>query len=117
MNKILIVSMRLEEREQLEQILQEVIEEGGELLFADRREEALEIVTKEHPQLVFVDNDLAGNKQDWINEGTYVVWMGLAHELPEVGEDRLVKPFVPRQVLDKCHLALNKEPSVEMPPM
>lgn len=114
MNKILIISKRLDDRDQLENILQEIVDVGGELLFAATRKEGLEIFKKEHPQLVFIDYDLVETSSEW--EGSMVVWMGLAHELPEVG-NILVKPFIPRQVLDKCQVVLGEESVGQIPPM
>ena len=61
-NKILIVDINKEDREQKKMILQEVVDAGGELFFADNREDGLTILRKEQPQLVFLDPALAGDE-------------------------------------------------------
>ena len=45
-NKILIVDANQEDREQLEDILKEIVDAGGELFFADNRADGLEILKK-----------------------------------------------------------------------
>jgi DNA-binding NtrC family response regulator len=105
-NKILIVDANMQDREQLEQILQEIVEEGGELFFVDKREDGLAILKKEHPQLVFLENSFLGDDEKaWIQEGVHLVFM---HE---------IKPFETTKVLEKCRSVLHKMPAVQIPPM
>lgn len=117
-NKVLIVDSNPKECQQLEQILQEVVEDGGELFFADKREDGLAIIANEHPQLVFLDNRLVGDNEDeWVEEGVHVVVMRDRHEPHQKSEDFVLKPLKPHQVLEKCRGVLKKEPAPQIPPM
>lgn len=60
--KILIVDDEPHVRLLMEQTLEELEDEGVELLFADNGEVALNIITNERPQLVFLDIDDAKNE-------------------------------------------------------
>jgi len=55
MPKILIVDDEFHTRLLLEQILEDLEEEGVELFTADNGESALEIITREVPEIVFLD--------------------------------------------------------------
>jgi DNA-binding response OmpR family regulator len=55
MPKILIVDDEPFIRQLLELTLEELEDEGAELLFASNGDEALEIIRKEHPCLIFLD--------------------------------------------------------------
>jgi DNA-binding response OmpR family regulator len=116
-NKILIVDANVEDREQLEQMLQEIVEEGGELFFTEKREEGVAILKKEHPQLVFLDATLIGEKSAWMHEGIHVIFMQRKHDIQQKNEDFLLKPFTRYQVLEKCRAVLHKEPAAQIPPM
>jgi DNA-binding response OmpR family regulator len=117
-NKILIVDANAEDREQLEQILQEIVEEGGELFFADKREDGLAILKKERPPLVFLDAPFVGeDKGVWEHEGVHLILMLQKSEARQTKEDFVLKPFKRHQVLEKCHAVLHKEPSAPIPPM
>ncbi|MCH9626974.1 MAG: hypothetical protein S4CHLAM2_06060 [Chlamydiales bacterium] len=117
-NKILIVDADPSARQALEEILQEVVEKGGEFLFASTQEDGLTLLTKEHPQLVFVDTLLLGeNEEAWNQEGVHVVVMQIGHQQDQYRADVLLKPLRPHQVLEKCQAFLGKEISPQMPPM
>lgn len=117
-NKILIVHADSEEKIQLEQILQKVVEQGGELFFADRRSEGLKILKKERPQVLFLDAPFVGESgEDWLQEGVHIILMRHKNEPHQQSEDFVLKPLKAHQVLEKCHLVLNKEPVSQMPPM
>lgn len=117
-NKILIIDANPHERHELEQILQEVVDEGGEIIFAEKRAEGLALIKKEHPQLVFLDNHLIGeNEDEWIEKGVHIVVMREKDEPSQKSEDFILKPLKSHQVLEKCRAALRKEPAPQLPPM
>jgi DNA-binding response OmpR family regulator len=117
-NKILIVEAAVQERDQLEQMLQEIVEEGGELFFAGTREDGMAILKKEQPQLVFLDASFLGEGEGvWVHEGVHVILMRRKHELRQIEEDFVLKPLKRHQVLEKCHAVLRKEPAAKIPPM
>ncbi len=117
-NKILIVDADQKERQVFEEILQVVVEKGGELLFAGTREDGLTLLAKEHPQLVFVDTHLLGeNEEAWNQEGVHIVVMRTRHEPHQKSEDFVLKPLKPHQVLEKCAAFVAKETSPPFPPM
>lgn len=116
-NKILIVDANNEDREQLENILQEIVDAGGELFFADNREVGLAILKKEQPQLVFLDAFLAGDENSWIHENVQVILMCSKHALHQTSEDFVVKPLKRHPVLEKCRAFLSTGPVSPIPPM
>ena len=117
-NKILVVESDLAAREQLENILQEIVEEGGELFFTDKREDALAIVKKERPAVVLLASNLMGeSKATWIQEGVRVILTLPRGVSDSSGEESLSKPFRPNQVLEKCREYLNREAVPPIPPM
>ncbi len=114
-NKILVVESDAEAREQLEQMLQEVLEAGGELFFTQNREDALAIIAKEQPAIVFLDPRLVGGDLAvWKREGVHLVVTG---EAKRDGADFLARPFEVEQVVEKCHLYLSAEPVPPILPM
>lgn len=116
-NKILIVDANKEDREQLETILQEVVNAGGELFFADNREDGLAILKKELPRLVFLDVLLAGDTQSWTQDNVQVIFMCSKHEQNQVSEAFIVKPLKRHPILEKCRAFLSTEPVSPIPPM
>jgi len=116
-NKILIVDAHAEDKDQLEQMLQEIVEAGGELFFTEKREEGIAILKKENPQLVFLDVNLIGEKSAWIYEGVHITLMQSKNDIQQKDEDVLFKPFTRYQVLEKCRAVLHKEPAAQIPPM
>lgn len=116
-NKILIVDDNANDRDELEQILQEIVEEGGELFFTEKREEGIAILKKEHPQLVFLEANLVGEKNAWIHTGVHVILMQSKNDLQQTTGDFLLKPLKRYQVLSKCRAILEKKPAVQIPPM
>lgn len=117
-NKILIVGAKLQGEDELEGMLQEVVETGGELFLTETTEDGLTILQKEKPQLVFLDARLVGaHHEKWVCKGVHVVLMRHKHE-PDFGmEDSLIKPVRYRQVWEKCRAILNPEPAPQLPPM
>jgi DNA-binding response OmpR family regulator len=115
-NKILIVENELAAREQIEQILQGIVEEGGELFFTHQREEALSLIKKERPQIVFLDISLIGeDRAVWAQqEGVHLILTLPSTVKPLRGEEWIVKPFQSDQVFEKCHAYLSRE---AMPPI
>ncbi|MCC5831858.1 MAG: hypothetical protein JJU12_02300 [Chlamydiales bacterium] len=117
-NKVLIVDSDSGVRQQLEQILQEVVEDGGELFFADKREDGLAIIAKEHPQLVFLDAPFVGKDEDeWMKEGVHLVIMRDRRDTQHKSEDFVLKPLRSHQILEKCRGALKRESAPPIPPM
>lgn len=114
-NKLLIADDESHIRNLLEQTLEELEDEGVNLLFAKDGAEALEIIQREKPQLVFLDfnmpkmNGVAvceAVKNDPDIKGVYLVLLtGKGQETDrqeglEAGADRyLTKPFDPSEVL------------------
>ncbi|MFZ0566121.1 MAG: hypothetical protein WAM28_08060 [Chlamydiales bacterium] len=117
-NKVLVVEMDPKEQRELEMMLLEVAEEGGELFFAQNRESGLEILNKELPQLVFLDFALIGeNEEEWIHEGVRIVLMCHRDDPYPKDKDVMLKPLKARQVLEKCRAVLNREPPSPIPPI
>jgi DNA-binding response OmpR family regulator len=116
-NKILIVCDNIEEREQMEQILQSIVEEGGELFFAGKQEEGITILNKERPHILFLDSPLLDDKKRWEHEGTHLIIMRMQGEAPQKGEGYVMKPFKVHEVLEKCRLCLHHDPALYIPPM
>lgn len=117
-NKVLIVDANAKDRNELEQILQEVVDEGGEIFFAEKKEEGITIVKKERPQLVFLDTGLIGeNEEEWVWEGVHVVVMRSRNDKQQKSEDFVLKPLKRHQILEKCRATLAKETAPPIPPM
>lgn len=116
-NKILIVDSNEKERSQLEKILQEVIQKGGEIIIAEKREDGLAIIERDHPQLVFLDARILGDKKEWELKGVHIVVMRGKNEEQLPDEDSILKPFKAQQVLEKCHAFLSNEPPAFIPLM
>ncbi len=117
-NKILIIDADPKDRQKLEEILQEVVQNGGEILFADKREEGLALLSKEHPKLVFLDTNLVGeNENEWVKEGVHIVVMRRSDEKEQRSEDFVLKPLQRRQILEKCQTVLKRERVPPLPPM
>ena len=68
--KILVATEHKDDLEQLEEILSDFLERGGELLFAKKREEAIKLMKQAKPQILFLDNALVGNSDDWVEGDT-----------------------------------------------
>lgn len=117
MRKILIVAANEQERSDLEEILYEVIEQDGELIFAGTKRNGLEMAANEKPQLVFLDAQFADNQEEWKYEGVHIVVMGNQNERGFSNGDFLLKPLKPLQILEKCNLALAKAPAAPIRPM
>jgi hypothetical protein len=64
-NKILIVSPWHEEKKELEQILAFIPQNGGEIFFTQSEESGLQLLKKEHPQIVFLDEIFASHIEKW----------------------------------------------------
>lgn len=114
-NKVLIVASDPEIRNQFEEGLDEIVNEGGELFFAQDQMTALEILEKEHPQLVFWDTAVQFPKEKYRKKKSHFVLVCERHEME--GEDVLVKPIKNRQILEKSRQFLQKNPVSHLPPM
>lgn len=102
--KVLIVDANQRERDKFEKILRIIVEEGGELFFADKKEDGLALIAKERPQIVFLDPTLKGEDESlWKKEGVHLVIMN--------------KPFKVNQVLETCRSVLGREVAAPLPPM
>lgn len=114
-NKILILDSDPKVLQLIEQMLEEVVQAGAELFLTRRAGDALIILKRECPQLIFVDQALMGQEKGmWHQTGVHVVFTG---DAAIAGEDCLVKPFNASQVLERCHRYLNQEAVRPMPPM
>jgi len=122
MPKILIVDDELHTRLLLEQILEDLEEEGVELFTADNGESALEIITREVPEIVFLDvmmPKLNGFdvcsivKNDLALKGVYIVLLTVMGQEADrqkgeaAGADiYMTKPYNPDVVLETARTIL-----------
>ena len=120
--KILIVDDEPHIRILLEQTLEELEDQGVELLTATNGEEALEIIQSEKPELVFLDVmmpkmngfevcDAVKNRLEMLN--IYIIMLTAKGQEfdkqkgKEVGSDLyMTKPFDPDEVLEKSKTIL-----------
>jgi len=116
MAKILIADDEPQTREMIEEILEELVDQGVELLVAGNGMEALEAIRQHHPELVFLDvlmpkmNGLevcnAAKNQLGMKDMHIVILTtkGLDHEnrrIKEVGADQsIMKPPDPDEIYD-----------------
>ena len=108
-NRILVVESDSAAREQLDNILQEIVEEGGELIFTQKREDALEILKKQRPVVLLLDSRLRGNHAAWNLEDVHVIILLERGDTATAGEDHLFKPFRANQVIEKCREHLSQD--------
>lgn len=122
MPKILIVDDEFHTRLLLEQILEDLEEEGVELFTADNGESALEIITREVPEIVFLDvmmPKLSGFdvcsvvKNDLALKGVYIVLLTVMGQEADrqkgeaAGADiYMTKPYNPDVVLETARTIL-----------
>ncbi len=120
--KILIVDDEDHLRMLIEQTLEELEDEGVELLTATNGEEALELIIEEHPNLVFLDVMMPKMngievcrkvKQELkINDVFIIILTAKGQELDkQKGKDveadvYMTKPFDPDELLDKAREVL-----------
>jgi len=123
--KILIVDDEAHIRSLIEQTLEELEDEGVEFLTAENGEQALEIIQKENPQLVFLDVMMPKMngmevcrrvKKELLSENVFIVLLtAKGQELDrlkgqEVGADvYMTKPFDPEVILAKAKEVLQIE--------
>jgi len=116
MAKILIADDELQTREMLGEILEELADQGVELIFAGNGMEALEAIRQHRPELVFLDvlmpkmNGLevcSAAKNQLGMKDVHIVMLttkGQDHEnqrVREVGADQsLMKPIDPDEIYD-----------------
>ncbi|MFP4653431.1 MAG: response regulator transcription factor, partial [Phormidium sp.] len=121
--KILIVDDEPNIRILLEQALEDLEDEGVELLMASHGLEALEVVQEEHPNLIFLDVMMPKKnglevcktiKQDWNQTDIYIVMLtakGQEVEKEEgfaMGADfYMTKPFRPKEIVAKARSVLD----------
>ena len=117
-SKILVVDDEAHITQLIEQTLEDLEDKGVELLIATNGEEALEIIEKEKPQLVFLDVMMPKVngfevcntvKNEWKITDIYVIMLtAKGQELDkekgkEVGADMYItKPFDPDALYDKA---------------
>ena len=117
-SKILVVDDEAHITQLIEQTLEDLEDKGVELLIATNGEEALEIIEKEKPQLVFLDVMMPKVngfevcntvKNEWNIPGIYVIMLtAKGQEVDkekgkEVGADMYItKPFDPDALYDKA---------------
>jgi two-component system alkaline phosphatase synthesis response regulator PhoP len=121
--KILIVDDEPHIRLLLEQTLEDLEEEGVELLIADNGEEALNTIKTEKPDLVFLDVMMPkmngfdvcnAVKNELSIKGVYIIMLTAKgqefdkHKGKEVGADLyMTKPFDPDEVVKKSMQVLD----------
>ena len=125
MSTVLIVDDEQHIRLLIEQTLEELEDDGVELLTAADGEEALGVVENQHPELVFLDVMLPKRdgfdvcrtiKQEMGLDATYVVMLtakGQAYDR-QLGEDAgadlyMTKPFDPDELLQHARSVLGLE--------
>ena len=117
-SKILVVDDEAHITQLIEQTLEDLEDEGVQLLIATNGEEALEIIEKEKPQLVFLDVMMPKVngfevcntvKNEWKITDIYIIMLtAKGQELDkekgrEVGADMYItKPFDPDALYDKA---------------
>lgn len=117
-SKILVVDDEAHITQLIEQTLEELEDKGVQLLIATNGEEALEIIEKEKPQLVFLDVMMPKVngfevcntvKNEWKVTNIYIIMLtAKGQELDrekgkEVGADMYItKPFDPDALYDKA---------------
>ena len=122
MPTVLIVDDEQHIRLLIEQTLEELEDDGVELLTATNGEEALDVVANHHPELVFLDVMMPRKngyeacraiKDDPATAGTIVILLtakGQADDrtqgLAAGADDYLTKPFDPDHLLDLARAAL-----------
>ena len=122
MPTVLIVDDEQHIRLLIEQTLEELEDDGVELLTATNGEEALDVVANHHPELVFLDVMMPRKngyeacraiKDDPATAGTIVILLtakGQADDktqgLAAGADDYLTKPFDPDHLLDLARTAL-----------
>lgn len=118
MPRILIVDDEAHIRMLLEQTLEELEDEGVDLLFAENGEKALEVIKKESPELVFLDVMMprmngfevcSAVKNDLGMNGVYIIMLTAKgqefdkHKGRESGADiYMTKPFNPDEIVEKA---------------
>ncbi|MDM8527461.1 response regulator [Anaerolineales bacterium HSG24] len=115
--KILIVDDEAHIRLLIEQTLEELEDEGVELLTANNGAEALEIIEEEHPKLIFLDVmmpkvngfDVCQRVKHDLKMDIYIVMLTAKGQEfdkqkgQEVGADiYMTKPFDPDELFDKA---------------
>jgi len=121
--KLLIVDDEAHIRLLIEQSLEDLEDEGVELLFADNGEKALNIIQEEKPNLVFLDVMMPKMngmevchkvKKELGIEGVYIILLtAKGQEVDrqkglEMGADRyMTKPFDPDEMLSVAEEILN----------
>lgn len=114
--KLLIVDDESHIRMLIEQTLEDLEDEGVELLFAENGEQALEMIQREKPHLVFLDVMMPKmngmqvcqkvKKEMGLNEVYIILLTAKGQEIDrqqgmEMGADRyMTKPFDPDEMLD-----------------
>ena len=122
--KLLIVDDEAHIRMLIEQTLEDLEDEGVELLFADNGETALEIIREEQPDLVFLDVMMPKMngmevcqkvKKDLGLSGVYIILLtAKGQEVDrqkglEMGADKyMTKPFDPDEMLSVAEEILNR---------
>lgn len=96
-HKILIATPFDNDKQVLEEALLGFVERGGELLFANKEAEVLEILKKEAPALLLIDVKMV---QQLEAQNTKIVWL-IENEETHGGET-LRKPLSKKQIIEKC---------------
>ena len=122
--KLLIVDDEVHIRMLIEQTLEDLQDEGVELLFAENGQQALEMIQESKPNLVFLDVMMPKmngmevcqkvKKEYGLNEVYIILLTAKGQEIDrqkglEMGADRyMTKPFDPDEMLDIATEILNK---------
>ena len=115
--KILVATANQQEAEQIEEILTEFLEKGGELLWAKKRDEALRLLKESKPQILFLDNALVGKSDEWLVGNTQIILIRNIEDNAMHGEDFVDRPLKKEQVMAKCHATFESLTVARLPPM
>ncbi len=119
MNKLLILVPEEKERLHLAQMLDTFIEEGGEIFFADTPTQALEIIEREKPKLLFIEENVIDNDHPlWKRENLCIALIARMKREKYPAKTVLFKPLQQTKVVEVCEKVFGKgTPHPSLPPM
>lgn len=118
MRKKILIATSVKERLILEKDLASILDEGGELLLVTTQEEGLNVLHKEKPSLIFVDESLTGKNLDlWNQEGSLLVIITDKKNASQYSVMTLVRPIDSNRVTEICNALWTTRENALLPPM